>query len=381
MPQEKSPKKFFMTGGTGLIGLNLIPRLLHSSPNSTVTLLVRGNDEAEAAARTRRIAESLQRQWTIPGLPGRLLCIRGDVTLDDFGIERDVRERLMRETTHFIHGAATIRFDHPIGEARFINCRGTERALALAEQGLRDGPLQRFVYIGTSSVSGKRGGDIFEDELEMGQSFFNTYEQSKAESERLVRNSMSRIPTVIFRPSIVIGDSRTGWTPTFNVIYIPLRLFDRGMLAVLPASPDVTLDLVPVDWVTDVMVWIMGLAASEGKVCHITAGKHRSARLRDVIERAGRYFDACHPLPKPRTLEFVSPEEFGRRRAAVHGSERTLLDQLDTLLPYISVDRLFDSRTTDGLLRESAITFPRFSDYADAIFGYCVKTRWGKTEG
>lgn len=374
-------KKFFVTGGSGMIGTNLLPRILRSFPASTITLLMRGTDDAEVAGRIAHIVEVIRSEWPIPDLERRLQGIRGDIMQEHFGMAEKERERLVRETTHFIHGAATIRFDHPIGEARDINCKGTERALAMAQLGVDRGVLERFVYIGTSSVSGRRGGKIYEHELEMGQEFFNTYEQSKCESERLVRDHMTRIPSVIFRPSIVIGDSRTGRTSTFNVIYIPLRLFDRGMLKILPGSPHISLDLVPVDWVSDVIVFITRLETSVGRVCHVTAGHDRAARLGDVIDRATLYFDSCHPLPKPRTVEYVSRDEFDRRRASGHGRDISLLNQLDTLLPYISVDRLFDSATTDALLEGSSIQFPCFRDYAENIFSYCVKTRWGKTEG
>ena len=83
------------------------------------------------------------------------------------------------------------------------------------------------MYIGTSSVSGRRKGLILEEDLEAGQEFINTYERSKHESERLVRDVAYRLPIVILRPSIVIGDSRSGATTLFNAIYIPLRLLHR----------------------------------------------------------------------------------------------------------------------------------------------------------
>ena len=87
------------------------------------------------------------------------------------------------------------------------------------------------------------------------------------------------------------------------------------------------------------------------------------------------------PLEAPRRMEFITREEFERRRKLTRGREEALLAQLDTLLPYVSIDRLFDSRNTDALLRGSGITFPGFSAYAEKIFAYCLKTRWGKLPG
>jgi len=369
---------FFITGGTGLVGTNLIPRLLKTHPGSTSTLLVRAEGQADADERAKKIAARVFSEWGIPDAVQRIKAIPGDVSLDDFGMNGGQLERIVRETTHIIHGAATIRFDHPIDEARAINCGGTRRMLAIAHMCVEKGRLERFVYIGTSSVSGQRGGAIYEHELEMGQKFFNTYEQSKMESERIVRDQFHRIPCTVFRPSIIVGDSRTGKTSTFNVIYIPLRLLQKGLLTFVPGKPETTLDLVPIDWVDDAMVCIMKRPESVSGVYHITAGPQRAAPLEEVISRAIRYFDHHTPLKHPRTIEFISREEFEQRRSMMRGREEALMSQLDTLLPYVSVDRLFDSRHTDALLKESGLVFPNYGDYAERILAYCVKTNWGK---
>ena len=369
---------FFVTGGTGLVGTNLIPRILASSHESTITLLVRGENEHEAASRVRSIAARVAAEHNIPDAAERMDGIFGDVALEDCGMTREQMARLINSTTHIVHGAATIRFDHPIEEARAINCGGTRHMLALAQKCVDRGTLERFVYIGSSSVSGQRGGRISEDELEMGQKFFNTYEQSKNESERIVRNHFDRIPATVFRPSIIIGDSRTGKTTSFNVIYIPLRLLQRGMLTYVPGTPDTLMDLVPIDWVDDAMVYIMRRPESVGNVFHITAGPRRAAPLGEVVGRAIEYFDTHTPLKHQRTIEYVTREEFERRRSKMRGREEALMAQLDTLLPYVSINRLFDSTNTDSLLGGSGIDFPLFASYADRIFGYCVKTNWGK---
>jgi thioester reductase-like protein len=371
---------FFITGGTGLVGLNLIPRLLVSFPGSTITLLVRGSNDEEAVKRLDDIRGQIGKEYNIPDAGKRIEGMRGDVNLEGCGLTSSQLDRIVSRATHIIHGAATIRFDHPIEEARAINCGGTRRMLSIAEMCLERGNLQRFVYIGSSSVSGQRAGNIFEHELEMGQKFFNTYEQSKNESERIVRDHFERIPSTIFRPSIIIGDSRNGKTTSFNVIYIPLRLLHKGMLTYVPGTPDTLMDLVPIDWVDDAMVQIMSRPESIGNVYHITAGPKRAAHLSEVVERAIDYFEIHTPLKRKRTIEYITREEFERRRSRMRGREEALMGQLDTLLPYVSINRLFDSRNTDLLLKGSGIEFPLFKDYADTIFEYCLKTNWGKLE-
>jgi len=370
---------FFITGGTGLVGANLIPRLLDRYPGSTLSLLVRARDQAGARKRIGSLSAQISREWNIPDASGRIEGIRGDVVLDHCGLKPEWLDGIVRKATHIIHGAATIRFDHPLDDARAINCGGTRRMLAIAQMCADRGRLERFVYIGTSSVSGRRAGPIYEHELEMGQSFFNTYEQSKCESERIVRDHAGALPLTIFRPSIIIGDSRTGRTSTFNVIYIPLRLLQKGLLTAIPGTPSTTLDLVPVDWVDDAMTYIMSRPDSTGKVYHLTAGPGRAARLGEVVSLAAQYFNRRSGGAQARTIDYMTREEFDRRRASRAGREKALMSQLDTLLPYVSIDRLFDSANTDTALAGSGIGFPRFADYADRIFEYCVETNWGRT--
>jgi len=371
-------KNFFITGGTGLVGTNLVPRLLRSFPGCVISLMIRGGRIDEARSRVQAIADEIDRDYGITDVHGRIQAVLGDIGSDGLGLDKRVREKLVRETTHVIHGAATIRFDHPLEEAREINRGGTRKMLSLASDMMSQGVLERFVYIGSSSVSGQREGDIYEDDLEKGQQFFNTYEHSKCESERLVRSAGSAIPIVIFRPSIIIGDSKTGKTTSFNVIYIPLRLLHKGLLTYVPGTPETTLDLVPIDWVADSMAYILNRDDAVGKVFHQTAGPLRAAKLAEVVLRATEYFDRHDPLDRPRSMQFISRKEFERRRSVMRGREEALMGQLDTLLPYVSVNRLFDSRNTDRILEGSGIAFPLFEDYYENIFEFCLRTNWGK---
>jgi hypothetical protein len=129
------------------------------------------------------------------------------------------------------------------------------------------------------------------------------------------------------------------------------------------------------------MVHILSKEESIGKVFHITAGPERAARLDEVVVAAVNYFDKHTPLKHPRTMEFISKEEYERRRSAMRGREDALMSQLDTLLPYVTVNRLFNSANTDMLLQDSGLVFPLFKEYSERIFEYCVKTNWGRNTG
>ncbi|HUI64223.1 MAG TPA: SDR family oxidoreductase, partial [Bacteroidota bacterium] len=351
---------FFITGATGLVGTDLVPRILTSFPESTVTLLVRAGSDAQARERLDGFIRTIGRRDELSRAAERLEVMRGDVEQESCGLSAANRNTLVRRTTHIIHGAATIRFDESLEKARSVNCGGTKRMLALAAVCADRGALERFVYIGSSSVSGKREGMIREDELEMGQQFFNTYEQSKCESERLVRDSFARLPAVAFRPSIIIGDSKTGRTTSFYVIYIPLRLLYNGLLDIVPGSPGTFLDLVPVDWVNAAMIALFSRKDSVGRVFHITAGPSRAARLGEVVESAAAYFNRHAPLSKPRHVTFVSAAEYARVQAGSSPRMKAVFAQLDALFPYVTVNRLFDSRNADEFLRHSGVALPPF---------------------
>ena len=119
-----------------------------------------------------------------------------------------------------IHCAATVRFDHSLDEARHINVEGTRRVLDFAA-GARQ--LRSLAYVGTAYVAGERSDLVRENELAVGQRYRNTYEQTKAEAEALVRSHLGSLPGVILRPSIIVGDSRTGVTSSFKMMYWPLE--------------------------------------------------------------------------------------------------------------------------------------------------------------
>src|SRR4029453_16907016 len=93
---------------------------------------------------------------------------------------------------------------------------------------------RRFVHVSTAYVAGTHAGEFTEDMH--GSEFRNTYEQTKCEAERLF-DAIDDMEVAIARPSIVMGESDTGWTPAFNVLYWPLRAFARGLFEAVPARP------------------------------------------------------------------------------------------------------------------------------------------------
>ena len=125
--------------------------------------------------------------------------------------------------------------------------------------------LDRFIHVSTAYVAGITKGTFREHQLDEGQEFRNTYEQTKWEAEHVV-NDASDLNPVIARPSIVMGESGSGWTPAFNVLYWPIRAFSRGLFDEVPARPEALVDVVPVDYVADALVHLLEDTSSSGVV-------------------------------------------------------------------------------------------------------------------
>lgn len=366
-------KVIFLTGATGLIGGNLIPRILEGDPATRLVLLIRGNTDGEAEQRLDEILWSWLPVNDIEQAKKRIRVVRGDITLNRLGLSESLYARLAKEVTHIIHSAATVQFQLPLECARSVNLSGTKNVIALAKCAKEAGKLQRVAYISTAYVSGNRGGRILEDELDYGQQIANTYEQTKLESEKFVRALMNELPIIVFRPSIVVGDSQTGRTIAFNVLYPPLKLIYRQVVSILPGPSCTSLDVVPVDFVSDAIAHIfLKKEDGIGRTYHITAGEEKAPTTGEVVDLAINYFNrimAKDPIPPVKFL----PLQLYR---AVCG--KRFLQAMEVYEPYLCVQRIFDNTNTCFALRGTKITPPPFKMYYQNMLRYCIETDWGK---
>ena len=221
-----------ITGATGFLGMELMARLLEDG-DRRVWALVRAPDQAAADARVRDTLASL-----VPdpdSYADRVQAVAGDLLEPGLGLSPRRRDELAEHVDEVIHSAASVSFSLPLAEARAINVAGTRRVLELAAWIQRRSGLHRFAHVSTAFVAGTHRGVFGERDLERSQDFNNSYERSKWEAEVVVRAHRARLPVQVFRPSIIVGDERSGWTPSFNVIYTPLRAYAAGTLPMVPA--------------------------------------------------------------------------------------------------------------------------------------------------
>jgi len=340
-----------LTGATGFLGMELLVRLLERSDRDIVTI-VRAADDREAEARMDGVLETLFAPQDIPAARQRVRAVAGDLERRGLGLAAATRDRLTSEISAVAHCAASISFSLPLEEARRINVTGTHAVMALASQAYARGALERVVHVSTAYVAGDRAGRVRESQRYVGQSFRNTYEQTKLEAESLVDDS--DLPTAILRPSIVVGDSVTGWTPAFNVIYWPLMAFARNLLPSVPADPNCHVDIVCVDTVADALYTLLDGPIQHGTM-HAVAGEDAVTNY-ELATMAANAFGREPP-------RFVGPGEDPRSE-----------ERAGAFVPYFRSRLLFDARRG----RELGFRPPPLKQYFGALMEYADQARWGK---
>ena len=362
-----TPRWVLISGTTGFVGMELLARYLERSDRRVIAP-VRAADDRAAADRVDGVLRGLFGA-TAGRYAERVEPVAADLTAPDLGLSRQRLEQVTEGVDHIIHSAASVSFSLPLDEARAINVEGTKRMLELAELAREQGGLERYCHVSTAYVSGTHTGRFGEDELDVGQGFRNTYEQTKFEAEQVVRAHRG-LPTTIMRPSIVVGDRRSGWTAAFNVLYWPLRAFARGLYQAVPAIPSAPVDVVSIDYVADAMYELSNRPGGIGETYHLTAGAHAS-NIAELAELASRYFDR----PPPRVL---APAEFARFAAKATGLRRSALEESDVLFPYFAISTVFDDTRARARLDPAGIRVSPLSDYLERLLDFATRTRWGK---
>lgn len=358
-----------LTGASGFVGTQIARRLL-AVEDLALVALVRAGDAAGAAS-------ELARAWwdwpeLVRAMPGRIQVLAGDVSRSRLGLVDADYAELAGRLTHVIHAAADLRVGAPLEAMRATNVRGTAHVLTLARAAHADHGLARFSHVSTAYVAGRRRGVIREDELSAADGFFNAYEQSKFEGEKLVEAAKTELPVSIFRPGMIVGDSRTGAAKTFNAVYVPLRLYMSGRLRVVPAGAGLRLNVVPVDYVADAVARLTFLAEAAGVTVHLTAPREALPTAADLImlTRESSREHLGVRLPRPAFLPTAAGWERRHRGGGSAGA-------LSSLRPYLYARMAFRRDNAERLLGAYTLDWraylPRLLEYA-AYHGFMHRT-------
>ncbi|MDE3134462.1 MAG: SDR family oxidoreductase [Acidobacteriota bacterium] len=361
-----SSGRVFLTGATGFVGMEVLVRYLERG-SRPVTCLVRAESDAAARTRLDKILDELIANGA-ELFEHRVEAVAGEMTAEDLGLSADTRERLAAEVTTIVHCAANVSFDQTLESARATNLGGTRRMLDFARLAQQQGGLHRYAQVSTAYVAGTHTGRFTEDDLDVGQGFRNTYEQSKFESEQLIRAEAGDLPWIVLRPSIVVGDRSSGWTAAFNVMYWPLRALSTGLFRAVPAMPESPLDIVSIDYVADAIYELAECPLdSAHKTFHLTASEDAST-FAEIVSLAARYFRK----PEPQA---VPPAEFA---AGISALSDAAIEASRIYFPYFAIATVFDNARTRARLAQAGIHCTPLREYLHRLLDFATRSRWGK---
>ncbi|HEX8053973.1 MAG TPA: SDR family oxidoreductase [Thermoleophilaceae bacterium] len=341
----------FFTGFPGFIGTRVVRRLLADDPEVRVAALV----ESKMGARAREAAGRLEGG-------DRVEILEGDIADKSLGLTGEQRERLTAEVTVAYHLAAIYDLAVPSDIAQKVNVDGTGNVLDLLADCER---LERHNYVSTAYVAGDRSGHVYEHELVMGQGFKNHYESTKFQAEVWVRHSMDRIPTTIYRPAIVVGDSQTGETQKFDGPYYILRTISRALRMKSPiplfGKAGAPFNVVPVDFVVDALAAGASDPGSVGETLHLVdPDPITAAELARMLSREYAGKEPGYKLP-PKAVELSLHSKTVRK--AFHGAPAQSI-------VYLNHPVSFDTRRAEALLARVGVRCPRFEEYVGPIVSY-----------
>jgi thioester reductase-like protein len=358
----------FLTGATGYIGSYLAAGFLEEH-GETLNLLIRAEDREEAQ---RRLWHSLQLHFDFPvfreHLTRRMHVFCGDLTSPRLGLSGEEYELLAGSTDSVLHCAASLNRKSE-KSCLNVNLRGTLEVIQLARRAHEMHGLRRFSEVSTVAVAGRRNNELVKEDkaIDWERSDYDPYARTKKFGEHMVGELLPDVPHTIFRPSIVLGDSRRAETTQFDMVKAFVFL---GSLPVLPFRPEDCVDIVPVDYVADAIVSLHQNPRPKHEIYHLSSGI-QSQSFRELTAALAEARGKMRPLFWP---ELEGPfraivERLSRRRDNL-GYAASLLK---VFLPYLVWNTVFDNtRVVTELGRAPA----PFSAYCFPLFHFAKQNRF-----
>lgn len=376
-----------LTGATGLLGGYLLRDALRQQ--LPLAVVVRRTAALSARRRIDAVLAPFESKRALP----RPVVLEGDLSQPGLGLSEEDRQWVGEHCDRVLHSAASISFyrEENSDEPYRTNVDGTRHLLDLCHSLA----ISDFHHVSTAYVCGRRSGRILESDLEVGQEHGNDYELSKVAAEKLVRAAaFSKSPT-IYRPSIIVGDSATGYTTTFHGYYTPLQLawwlakagllqsgVEDWFLSQLGLSGQERKNIVPVDWVSRVILHLVTSPTAHGRTYHVTCDEPPSAAdlalaIGDALDlKVGKLAAGSESTAPRQATPLTDLMEAGdfRKHMDVYRAyfrdhpefDTTNLRQAAPHLPCPSVDRALLARTGQYAL-DANFGWPRFQPPAAPI--------------
>ena len=355
-------RTLFVTGATGFLGSYVLDVLLREHPDVHLMVLTRAKSRREGVVKLWKSAQLHMDGETFASFLPRIEVVPGDLTAPGLGIESNLRAKIVREAESVLHIAASL---NRKSEKACLNhnLRGTLSVLELAQEIRADHPLRRFSYVSTVAVAGKRQSEVVhEDEaIEWDRSDYDPYARTKKFGEHMVRTLMKGTQITVFRPSIVMGDSRFAATSQFDMVRAFTTLVD---LPVVPFAGNLRQDIVNADWVGRAIAEIHMKDEPAHDIYHLSAGRAtRSAEdiAKAMVARSGRRPPVFAPTLEGPFAGIMNTLASSKRRNLV-----TLVGSLfKVFLPYITYDTVFDSQRA---VREIDRAPTPFTEYCAELY-------------
>src|SRR5215475_3238613 len=279
----------FLTGSTGYLGSYLAAGLFTGHRDS-LNLLVRAKTEQEAR---ERLWQSLQLHFEFPEfrdyIATRVRIFRGDLTGERFGLPDDEYQKLVETSDSVLHCAASLNRKSE-KQCLNVNLRGSLEVIQLARRIHNRNGLRRYSHVSTVAVAGTRQDEVVrEDEsIDWSRSDYDPYARTKKFCEHMVHQLLPDVPRTIFRPAIVLGDSRRPETTQFDMVQAFSVL---ASLPVLPLRPDDRIDIVPADYVGKAIVSIHQKESPSHNTYHLSSGTGSQTyrEITDVLAKEGSW--------------------------------------------------------------------------------------------
>jgi thioester reductase-like protein len=351
-----------VTGATGLIGAGVLQRLLAKNKGRKAYVLIR--DEL-------RWKRDIGR-WG--ALATRITPVSGDVRSPGLGLDTNARSRIAAEVTAIVHSAANTSFSQPLEESRLSNTVGTANVLELASE-CRE--LRRFAYVSTAFVAGRATGTILERDNGADCGWVNAYEQSKYEAERLVRSS--GLSWAIFRPSTVVCRGTDGVVTQINGVHRALRIYHRGLAAMIPGARENLFDVITGDYVSDAIALLALDDRAAARTIHLCSGR-RATTVGEILDTAYAVWERDSEWKKRGLARAILTDldTYGMFQRAVMDTGdprlRALISSLSHFVPQVALPKQFDTSAADELFE---FTPPSTSQYWASMLENLIATGWG----
>ncbi|HEY1262312.1 MAG TPA: SDR family oxidoreductase [Terriglobales bacterium] len=346
----------FLTGSTGYIGAHVAANLLEGYQDS-LNLLVRAKDDHEAQI---RLWQAFQLHFDFPRfhnhLHTRIRIFRGDLTGPHFGLPDAEYQRLVQTTDSIIHCAASLNRKSE-KSCLNVNLRGTLEVLQLAMRARYDHGLRRFSHVSTVAVAGKRQDEVVSEDfsIDWDRSDYDPYARTKKFCEHMIRQLLPDVPKTIFRPSIVLGDSRYPQTTQFDMV--KAFVFLAG-LPVLPFRPNDRLDIVNVDFVADAIATLHQKENPQFDTYHLSSGtdsqtfRELTTALATAQHKRRSFFVSGLARPFNGSVNWLS----NRRGTLGYGASL-----MKVFMPYLLWNTVFDNTRVTGELGRKPAPFSHYS--------------------